>query len=149
MPALPGHDKARLFITHGGQNSLLQAVYHAVPVLGIPLFGDQFDNVVRAEAKGLGLTINPTQITRELLSSTIQTIIQDTRFVDTFDGRTVDGNVCRLLQISLVSPIISPFLGSSLQLCPLAGSTDQILSLQHFDLSSGWSTFCTVEVELI
>ncbi|XP_042343447.1 UDP-glucuronosyltransferase 3A1-like [Plectropomus leopardus] len=77
---LLGHKKARLFITHGGQNSLLQAVYHAVPVLGIPLFGDQFDNVVRAETKGLGLTINPTQITRELLSSTIRTLIQDIRF---------------------------------------------------------------------
>ncbi|XP_049433712.1 UDP-glucuronosyltransferase 3A1-like isoform X2 [Epinephelus fuscoguttatus] len=77
---LLGHKKARLFITHGGQNSLLQAVYHAVPVLGIPLFGDQFDNVVRAETKGLGLAINPTHVTRELLSSTIQTVIQDIRF---------------------------------------------------------------------
>ncbi|XP_029366789.1 UDP-glucuronosyltransferase 3A1-like [Echeneis naucrates] len=77
---LLGHKQARLFVTHGGQNSLLQAVYHAVPVLGIPLFGDQFDNIVRAEAKGLGLTINPTHINRELLSSTIQTLIQDIRF---------------------------------------------------------------------
>nr|XP_046243828.1 UDP-glucuronosyltransferase 3A1-like [Scatophagus argus] len=77
---LLGHKQARLFITHGGQNSLLQAVYHAVPVLAIPLFGDQFDNVVRAETKGLGLTIRPTQITRELLSSTIQTLMQDSRF---------------------------------------------------------------------
>ncbi|XP_040011634.1 UDP-glucuronosyltransferase 3A1-like [Xiphias gladius] len=77
---LLGHKKACLFITHGGQNSLLQAVYHAVPVLGIPLFGDQFDNVVRAETKGLGLTINPTHITRKLLSSAIQTLIQDIRF---------------------------------------------------------------------
>ncbi|XP_045890496.1 UDP-glucuronosyltransferase 3A1-like isoform X2 [Micropterus dolomieu] len=80
---LLGHKKARLFITHGGQNSLLQAVYHAVPVLGIPLFGDQFDNMVRAETKGLGLTINPTHITREVLSSTIQTLIQDIRFKST------------------------------------------------------------------
>ncbi|XP_038558347.1 UDP-glucuronosyltransferase 3A1-like [Micropterus salmoides] len=80
---LLGHKKACLFITHGGQNSLLQAVYHAVPVLGIPLFGDQFDNMVRAETKGLGLTINPTHITREVLSSTIQTLIQDIRFKST------------------------------------------------------------------
>ncbi|XP_068461133.1 LOW QUALITY PROTEIN: UDP-glucuronosyltransferase 3A1-like [Clinocottus analis] len=77
---LLGHKRARVFITHGGQNSLFQAVYHAVPVLGIPLFGDQFDNVVRAEAKGLGLTINPTDITRELLSSTIQMLTRDVRF---------------------------------------------------------------------
>ncbi|XP_057687559.1 UDP-glucuronosyltransferase 3A1-like isoform X2 [Corythoichthys intestinalis] len=77
---LLGHDKVCLFITHGGQNSLLQAVYHAVPVLGIPLFGDQFDNVVRAEAKGLGLTVSPARITGELLHTTVQTLIQDARF---------------------------------------------------------------------
>ncbi|XP_075875619.1 UDP-glucuronosyltransferase 3A1-like [Nelusetta ayraudi] len=77
---LLGHPMARLFITHGGQNSLMQAVYHAVPVLAIPLFGDQFDNVVRAEAKGLGVVIRTTHITRELVSSTIQTIIHDIRF---------------------------------------------------------------------
>uniref|UniRef100_A0A3B4A048 UDP-glucuronosyltransferase n=1 Tax=Periophthalmus magnuspinnatus TaxID=409849 RepID=A0A3B4A048_9GOBI len=77
---LLGHPKVCLFITHGGQNSLLQAVYHAVPILGIPLFGDQFDNVVKAEAKGLGLILKPTQITRGRLSSTIQTLIQDNRY---------------------------------------------------------------------
>ncbi|TWW60642.1 UDP-glucuronosyltransferase 3A1-like [Takifugu flavidus] len=77
---LLGHTKARLFITHGGQNSLLQAVYHAVPVLAIPLFGDQFDNVVRAETKGLGLSIKPTLITRERLRSAIQTLMHDRRF---------------------------------------------------------------------
>uniref|UniRef100_A0AAV2MR01 glucuronosyltransferase n=1 Tax=Knipowitschia caucasica TaxID=637954 RepID=A0AAV2MR01_KNICA len=75
-----GHPKACVFITHGGQNSLLQAVYHSVPVLSIPLFGDQFDNVVKAEAKGLGLTIKPTHITRELLASTLQTLILDERY---------------------------------------------------------------------
>lgn len=72
----------RLFITHGGQNSLMQAVYHAVPVLAIPLFGDQFDNVVRAEAKGLGVVVRITHITREVISSTIQTIIRDIRYVE-------------------------------------------------------------------
>lgn len=82
-----GHKKARLFITHGGQNSLLQAVYHAVPVLAIPLFGDQFDNAVRAETKGLGLTIKPTQITRELLRSAIQTLTQDVKYVDGVAGQ--------------------------------------------------------------
>uniref|UniRef100_A0A3P8WRN2 glucuronosyltransferase n=1 Tax=Cynoglossus semilaevis TaxID=244447 RepID=A0A3P8WRN2_CYNSE len=76
-----GHKKARLFITHGGQNSLLQAVYHGVPVLGIPLFGDQFDNVVRAETKGFGLSISLTDITRQLLHATIRKLLQDVRYV--------------------------------------------------------------------
>lgn len=73
---------ARLFITHGGQNSLMQAVYHAVPVLAIPLFGDQFDNVVRAEAKGLCVVVRITHITREVVASTVQTIVRDIRYVE-------------------------------------------------------------------
>lgn len=72
---------ARLFITHGGQNSLMQAVYHAVPVMAIPLFGDQFDNVVRAEAKGLCVVVKITHVTREVVNSTVQTIIHDIRYV--------------------------------------------------------------------
>lgn len=100
----PGHKKARLFITHGGQNSLLQAVYHAVPVLGIPLFGDQFDNVVRAETKGLGLSIRPTHITRQLLRSAIQTLIQDTRYVDGWLSIICDGT-----EMQVTTPLIAFF----------------------------------------
>lgn len=78
----------------GGQNSLLQAVYHAVPVLGIPLFGDQFDNLVRAETKGLGLSIKPRHITRDLLQTTVQHLIQDFRYTDgSLDN---SGDVCTL-----------------------------------------------------
>ncbi|KAG9354956.1 hypothetical protein JZ751_001669 [Albula glossodonta] len=77
---LLGHSKARLLVTHGGQNSLLQAVYHGVPVLGVPLFGDQFDNLVRVEAKGLGLVLKPTELQREVISSTMKRLIEDRRF---------------------------------------------------------------------
>lgn len=77
---LLGHPKARLLVTHGGQNSVLQAVYHSVPVLGVPLFGDQFDNLVRVTAKGLGLALKPTDIHSDVLSHTITTLITDHRY---------------------------------------------------------------------
>lgn len=91
---------ARLFITHGGQNSLMQAVYHAVPVLAIPLFGDQFDNVVRAEAKGMAVVIRPTHITRELVSSTIRTVIHDVRFVEAHPKSGIQFNLPVVGQIT-------------------------------------------------
>ncbi|XP_039606461.1 UDP-glucuronosyltransferase 3A1-like [Polypterus senegalus] len=77
---LLGHPKARLLVTHGGQNSLMQAVFHAVPVLGIPLFGDQFDNMVSAEAKGLGVKVDVAQVKSENLASTITKLITDERY---------------------------------------------------------------------
>ncbi|XP_020379865.2 UDP-glucuronosyltransferase 3A2-like [Rhincodon typus] len=75
---LLGHPKARLLVTHGGLNSLLEAVYHGVPVIGIPLFGDQFDNMVRVEAKGLGLTIQVNQL--QALGNAMATVIEDKRY---------------------------------------------------------------------
>ncbi|XP_041041301.1 UDP-glucuronosyltransferase 3A1-like [Carcharodon carcharias] len=77
---LLGHPKARLLVTHGGLNSLMEAVYHGVPVIGIPLFGDQFDNMVRAEAKGLGLTIQVSQLKAQELSNAMATVIGDKRY---------------------------------------------------------------------
>lgn len=117
-PWTSGHPMARLFITHGGQNSLMQAVYHAVPVLAIPLFGDQFDNVVRAEAKGLGVAVRITHITRDVVSSTIQTIIHDIRYVGSTPKSRVQYKNTAVLGKSPTSPLRFPTLGSRKQLCP-------------------------------
>ncbi|XP_075040421.1 UDP-glucuronosyltransferase 3A1-like [Mixophyes fleayi] len=74
---LLGHPKVRLLVTHGGMNSLMEAVYHGVPVLGIPLFGDQYENMVRIKAKNMGTSIPPEQLKSENFAQTILEIIQN------------------------------------------------------------------------
>uniref|UniRef100_A0A3Q2G263 UDP-glucuronosyltransferase n=1 Tax=Cyprinodon variegatus TaxID=28743 RepID=A0A3Q2G263_CYPVA len=49
---LLGHPKVKLFVAHGGTNGLIEAIYHGVPVVGLPLFFDQYDNLLRLEVKG-------------------------------------------------------------------------------------------------
>ncbi|XP_067295644.1 UDP-glucuronosyltransferase 2A1-like isoform X2 [Pseudorasbora parva] len=55
---LLGHPKTRAFITHGGTNGIYEAIYHAVPMVGIPLFGDQPDNLAHMKAKGVAVVMD-------------------------------------------------------------------------------------------
>ncbi|XP_038638496.1 UDP-glucuronosyltransferase 2A1-like [Scyliorhinus canicula] len=57
-----GHPKTRAFVSHGGTNGLYEAIYHGVPVLGLPLIFDQFDNLVRLEARGAAKVLDPMQL---------------------------------------------------------------------------------------
>ncbi|KTG34840.1 hypothetical protein cypCar_00015274 [Cyprinus carpio] len=55
---LLGHSKTRAFITHGGTNGIYEAIYHGVPMVGIPLFGDQPDNLVHIKARGAAVRLD-------------------------------------------------------------------------------------------
>ncbi|XP_047437666.1 UDP-glucuronosyltransferase 2C1-like [Mugil cephalus] len=49
---LLGHPKIKLFVAHGGTNGVQEAIYHGVPVVGIPVFFDQYDNLLRLKDRG-------------------------------------------------------------------------------------------------
>ncbi|CAH0389264.1 unnamed protein product [Bemisia tabaci] len=66
------HPNCRLFITHGGIHSLLEAVHFNVSILGVPVFADQFMNMPLAEECGFGKMIRLEQITVESLFLAIQ-----------------------------------------------------------------------------
>ena len=62
------HKNIKLFITHGGLLGTQEAVYHGVPVLGIPIFGDQMMNMAIAVSNGFGLTVQYTNLTEASLT---------------------------------------------------------------------------------
>ncbi|XP_068587124.1 UDP glucuronosyltransferase 5 family, polypeptide C1 [Cebidichthys violaceus] len=49
---LLGHPKMKLFVAHGGTNGVQEAIYHGVPVVGLPVFFDQYDNLLRLQERG-------------------------------------------------------------------------------------------------
>ncbi|XP_039889190.1 UDP-glucuronosyltransferase 2A1-like isoform X2 [Simochromis diagramma] len=54
---LLGHPQTKVFVAHGGTNGVQEAFYYGVPVLGIPLFFNQYDNLIRLQERGAGKII--------------------------------------------------------------------------------------------
>ncbi|KAK2818478.1 hypothetical protein Q5P01_024039 [Channa striata] len=77
---LLGHPKTRAFVAHGGTNGLYEAVYHGVPLIGIPLFGDQSENLVRLSRRGAAIVLNFNHLTVNELSEALHNIISQPRY---------------------------------------------------------------------
>jgi glucuronosyltransferase len=57
-------------------------VYHGVPLLGIPFFGDQKYNAKKIITEELGLQLPLKEVTKETLLMAINTILNGSRYVD-------------------------------------------------------------------
>ncbi|KAJ8918832.1 hypothetical protein NQ315_011118 [Exocentrus adspersus] len=74
------HPNTKLFITHGGLLSTTETVYHGVPILVLPVFGDQKMNGVRVEMNGFGLTLPFSEITEEKLNDALGKLLNDPKY---------------------------------------------------------------------
>ncbi|XDV51485.1 hypothetical protein PO909_020350, partial [Leuciscus waleckii] len=77
---LLGHPKARAFITHGGTHGIYEGICHGVPMVMIPLFGDQGDNVHRVATRGVGVILNIHDITAQTLVDALNAVINDSSY---------------------------------------------------------------------
>ena len=73
------HPNVKLFITHGGLLSTIETIYHGVPVLAIPIAGDQKLNAERIVNQGFGLKLRFADLTEELLLQTINELLTNSK----------------------------------------------------------------------
>ncbi len=76
-PGLELTAKADLVICHGGNGTIYQALYHGVPVIGIPTFHDQDFNMQRVEDLGLGASLDPKKLDAASLRATAERLCGD------------------------------------------------------------------------
>jgi MGT family glycosyltransferase len=62
VPQVQVLSQASLFLTHGGMNSVSEALWHEVPLLVFPQHGDQHLVAARVAELGAGLTLRPPDI---------------------------------------------------------------------------------------
>ncbi|KAM9630886.1 UDP-glucuronosyltransferase 1A1-like isoform 5-T5 [Morphnus guianensis] len=93
---LLAHPKTRAFITHGGSHGVYEGICNAVPMVLMPLFGDQMDNAKRVESRGAGLTLNILEMTSKDISTALKAVINDKKYKE---------NIKRLSDLHLDRPI--------------------------------------------
>ncbi|XP_035639302.1 UDP-glucuronosyltransferase 2A1-like [Oncorhynchus keta] len=74
---LLGHPKTKAFVTHGGTNGLYESIYHGVPMVGIPLFADQPDNIIHMKNKGAAVMVDFNTMTSKDLVDGLNSVIND------------------------------------------------------------------------
>ncbi|XP_061550332.1 UDP-glucuronosyltransferase 1A1-like [Phycodurus eques] len=77
---LLAHPGARAFITHGGSHGIYEGLCHAVPMVMVPIGGDQPDNAERMASRGVGVVLDISSITAGDLLQGLNEVINDTRY---------------------------------------------------------------------
>ena len=77
VPQIAVLKQAALFITHGGMNSVSEAMVHGVPMLVIPFVSDQPVNARQLEKLGLGRVLNYKAITANALRDAAFAVMED------------------------------------------------------------------------
>ncbi|CAG9798502.1 unnamed protein product [Chironomus riparius] len=77
------HSNIRLFISHCGIGSVVEATYHGVPIIANPLLGDQFGNAMKVENEGWGKVVNLKFINEEELMKMIMEVLSNPSYTST------------------------------------------------------------------
>lgn len=64
-------------MTQGGQQSVEEAINRMVPMLILPVYGDQFANALRVERLGIGLQLPLSKLESSLFVGSIEEIINN------------------------------------------------------------------------
>uniref|UniRef100_W8BZE5 UDP-glucuronosyltransferase n=1 Tax=Ceratitis capitata TaxID=7213 RepID=W8BZE5_CERCA len=76
------HPNVRAFISHGGLFGTQEAAYHAVPILGLPFYCDQYLNIKKAQDGGYAIALDFRTLTREQLKNALQQLVDNATYHD-------------------------------------------------------------------
>lgn len=73
------HPNIKLFIYQGGLQSTEEAVHYAVPLIGLPVLGDQYVQVNKMVSLGVAKRLNIMDVSKENLNASIIDMLTDKR----------------------------------------------------------------------
>ncbi|KAK9881631.1 hypothetical protein WA026_017156 [Henosepilachna vigintioctopunctata] len=79
------HPNVKAFITQGGLQSMEEAIDSAVPMLGMPFYGDQINNVKKMVDKGFGLKLEVKTMDSNSLKNSILELLNNPKYKKNID----------------------------------------------------------------
>ncbi|XP_013100181.1 UDP-glucosyltransferase 2 [Stomoxys calcitrans] len=74
------HPNMKLFITHAGKGGVVEAQYHGVPMLALPVFADQHGNADKLTQAGYGLQLELLSLTEDSLRQNVLEILNNPEY---------------------------------------------------------------------
>lgn len=71
------HPNVKAFITHGGLLSVTEAVYYAVPFIGVPAFADQPYNIRNAVSRKIAIEFDMNNLNEEDFVAAIKELLSN------------------------------------------------------------------------
>jgi MGT family glycosyltransferase len=75
LPQVALLDRAAVAVTHGGNNSVTEALTAGVPMVVLPFSTDQFAGAAAIEAAGLGAALDPNEATSAELTDALRGVL--------------------------------------------------------------------------
>ncbi|CAO1418889.1 unnamed protein product [Diamesa serratosioi] len=93
------HKNLKVFITHGGFLSSMEAIYYGIPIVGIPITDAQKVNMERAVNQGYGINVDIFTMTQLSLKTAINAALNDKTY------RNNATELSKLFKDTLVKPL--------------------------------------------
>lgn len=77
VPQLEILRRTAVFITHGGMNSTMEALWFGVPLVVVPQMFEQAQTAARVAELGLGVQVDPTAVNASLLRAAVERVTRD------------------------------------------------------------------------
>ncbi|XP_050521172.1 UDP-glucosyltransferase 2-like [Daktulosphaira vitifoliae] len=74
------HPNVKLFIYHGGLSGVNEAIQNKVPILGIPIFTDQFKNIANCVHKGISISLDHNNLNKLIILNAIKDMIGNPKY---------------------------------------------------------------------
>ncbi|XP_057668109.1 UDP-glycosyltransferase UGT5-like [Diorhabda carinulata] len=134
---LLAHPNVKLFITHAGLLSLTETVYVGIPILALPVLGDQKINAAKAESLGIGLGLSITDLSEDTFRNAVIDILNNPKYSE---------NVKRRSEILRDRPI--PPLDLAIYWIEYVAKYKQVSHLRVYGTNLPWYQYYLIDVIL-